>query len=173
MKTLIKKAALYLIGINGSTTTLEVKEELIATESNYYWKQSFVSSVLDELAANGELQFTHNGVFRTYELPAATFTVTLKASGATKYQKIPLAQRNVVKTSLTGLAKLVEENAGKFITLVHIKKTTGQTNVMNCQVLKGLTPLGAIQVKEQGQLKTIYPSTLVEARVKNTVYQLK
>lgn len=171
MKTLIKKAATDLIQANQMTTTLEIKEELIRTEPTYYWKQSFISSVMAELADNGVFDFTDNGTFRIYELPNSTSSMITKSSST--YRKIPLSQRNVVKVSLTDLAKLVEDNAGKFVGLVHTKKTTGQKNTMNCQVLKGLTPLGAIQVKEQGQLKTIYPTDLLEVRLGGTVYQLK
>jgi hypothetical protein len=180
MKTLVKKAALDLIQRNQTTTTLEVKQELIAKEPFYFWKQNFISATLAELADSGELDYTDNGVFRIYRLPnTATSLVnilqTLATSNAapSKYAKIPLSQRNVVKVNLTDLAKLVESNAGKFIGIVHIKKTTGHRNTMNCQVLKGLTPLGAIQVKEQGQLKTIYPTDLLEVRAGSTVYQLK
>jgi hypothetical protein len=181
MKTLIKKAALDLISKNKVTTTLEVKEELIDTEPRYFWKQNFVSSVLAELADEGELKFSDNGTFRIYELPATNFYAntcappmsSLSSLNTYKYKKVPLSQRSTVKANLTELAKLVEDNAGKFMTVVHTKKTTGTPNVMNCQVLKGLTPLGAIQVKEQGQLKTIYPTDLLEVRLKGTVYQLK
>lgn len=168
MKTLVKKAALDLIQRNQVTTTLEVKQELIATEPTYFWKQNFVSAVMNDLAQAGELVYSDNGNFRVYELP---YTSAVNASS--RYRKVPLSQRNVQRVSLTDLAKLVEDNAGKFVGIVHTKKTTGQRNVMNCQVLKGLTPLGAIQVKEQGQLKTIYPTDLLEVRLKNTVYQLK
>lgn len=170
MKTLVKKAALDLIHSNGATTTLEVKQRLIATEPVYYWKQSFISSTLAELESNGELEFTDNGTFRTYHLPNSQPAVMISV---TSYKKIPLSQRSVVKVNLTDLAKLVEGSAGKFVTLVHTKKTTGQSNTMNCQILKGLTPLGAIRVKEQGQLKTVYPTNLLEVRMRNTVYQLK
>lgn len=176
MKTLVKNAALDLIKKNQQTTTLEVKQELIATQSAYFWKQDFISQVLSELADNGELQFTDNGTFRVYELPntfAPKVVIGTPATVSTAYRKVPLSQRNVVKTNLTNLAKLVEDSAGKFIGLVHIKKTTGLPNTMNCQVLKGLTPLGAIQVKEQGQLKTIYPTDLLEVRLNSTVYQLR
>lgn len=184
MKTLIKKVALDLIQKRNQTTTLEVKQELIATEPVYYWQQNFISTVLSELADKGELSFTNNGTFRIYELPTSApanvmstnligSNVPTTVAAPSAYKKIPLKQRGVVKVSLTDLAKLVQDNAGKFITLVHTKVTTGTQNVMNCQVLKGLTALGAIQVKEQGQLKTVYPNTLLEVRLKGTVYQLK
>ncbi len=177
MKTLVKKAALDLIQANQMTTTLEVKQQLIATEPNYFWKQNFVSTALMELADNGELEFEDNGTFRIYVLPysvvSAPRVAAVAQGSSSKYRKIPLAQRGVVKVNRTALAKLVEDNAGKFITIVHHKKTTGGTNVMNCQILKDMTPLGAIQVKEQGQLKTVYPTDLLEVRVKGTVYQLK
>ncbi len=172
MKTLVKKAALDLIQENGVTTTLEVKEQLIADEPTYFWKQNFVSATLAELADEGELQFSDNGTFRIYTQPSIAVSVPTSSSGS-KYRKVPLAQRNVQKVNLTALAKLVEDNAGKFVGIVHRKKTTGQKNTMNCQVLKGLTPLGAIQVKEQGQLKTIYPTDLLEVRLAGTIYQLK
>jgi len=171
MKKLIKNTALDLIAENGVTTTLEVKERLIKTEPTYFWKQSFVSEVMAELAEDGEFDFRDNGMFRIYE-PVAQISAP-QVSQSTKYTKIPLSQRNTVKSSVTELAKIVEQNAGKFMTVVHTKRTTGTQNVMNCQVLKGLTPLGAIQVKEQGQLKTIYPTDLLEVRLKGTVYQLK
>lgn len=183
MKTLVKKAALDLIQQNQVTTTLEIKEELIRTEPQYYWKQDFISSVMAELADEGEFVYMDNGTFREYRMPFAVnslFTLpatTLQTQAQTPsalagYIKIPLSKRNKVKVSLTDLAKLVENNAGKFITLTHTKRTTGMPNTMNCQPLKGLTALGALQVKEQGQLKTIYPTDLLEVRVQGTVYQL-
>ncbi len=186
MKTLVKNAALDLIAENDMTTTLEVKEQLIATEPTYFWKQSFISATLAELADSGELSYKDNGTFRIYELPSnvnALANVLAKTPNATaiavpsnspaRYRKVPLSQRSTVKVSLTDLSKIVQDNAGKFIGLVHTKRTTGQKNTMNCQVLKGLTPLGQLQVKEQGQLKTIYPTDLLEVRLKSTVYQLK
>ncbi len=174
MKTLVKQAALELIRRNQSTTTLEVKDELILTQPTYFWKQSFVSAAMAELADDGELTYIDNGTFRTYYGINSNLSVAPSVNvSARTYKKIPLAQRSYVKASQTQLAKLVQENAGKFITLTHNKRTTNTPNTMNCQVLKDLTPLGAIQVKEQGQLKTIYPTDLLEVRVKNTVYQLK
>lgn len=173
MKTLVKKAALDLIQQNQMTTTLEVKEELIATQPTYFWKQNFISATLAELADNGELVYKDNGTFRIYELPNTVPSPVVTNSVAQSYRKIPLSQRNVVKMNLTDLAQLVQDNAGKFITVVHKKKTTGDKNIMNVQVLKDRTSLGAIKVMEKGQLKTFYPTDLLEVRVKNTVYQLK
>lgn len=171
MKTLVKNTALDLIKQNNNTTTLEVKNQLINTEPKYYWKQNFISATLAELADNGELDYIDNGMYRTYSLPN-TVQSTM-ATATAKYRKIPLNQRNVVKVNRTDLAKLVHENAGKFITVVHKKRTTGTINVMNCQVLKEVTPLGALTVKEKGQIKTFYPVDLLEVRLKNTVYKLK
>lgn len=142
MKTLVKKTALDLIEEHGVTTTLEVKEQLIATQPTYFWKQNFVSETLAELAEDGELNFTNNGNFRIYELPSAV-SVSAPVTGS-KYVKVPLSQRSTVKASVTELAKLVEDNAGKFMTVVHTNRTTGAQNVMNCQELKGLTPLGSL-----------------------------
>lgn len=183
MKTLVKKAALDLIQRDGTTTTLDVKNELIATEPQYFWKQSFVSAVMDELAQNGELVYRDTGIFRIYELPSnaviiptanpVSMGVISQTTTSTKYRKIPISQRSVKKVPLTELARLVQENAGKFITVVHKKKTTNDVNVMNCQILKDVTPLGAFKVKEKGQLKTFYPTDLLEVRLKSTVYKLK
>ena len=104
--------------------------------------------------------------------------IALEAGKATNIIPKALKKANtvaptIVLCSRTELAKHVEKNKGHFITIVHKKKTTGESNLMNVQVYGDKTELGAFRCKEKGRVKQFYPTDLLEVRVKNTIYKLK
>jgi len=145
LKKEVLKVANLLIKQNGSTTTLDIKNHLIIWQPKYYWKQNFISQTMQENESDYEVK--DNGTFRTYYFS------------------------NVVKSTLSELARLISLNRGKFMTIVH-KKQNGDINMMNCQILHQ-NDLGAWQVKEQKQHKQFYPKDLLEVRVKGKIYKLK
>lgn len=65
--TAVKLAALLLIEINESTTTLDVKNLL--RDNNVHATQDQVSDLMEQAANELPLDFTTNGVYRTYTLP--------------------------------------------------------------------------------------------------------
>lgn len=104
--------------------------------------------------------------------------IALEAGKATNIIPKALKKANAVAPTIvicsrTELAKHVEQNKGHFITIVHKKKTTGESNLMNVQVYGDKTELGAFRCKEKGQVKQFYPTDLLEVRVKNFIYKLK
>jgi hypothetical protein len=156
---LILQAAKALISVNNKTTTLEIKDHLIQDFPEYYWGQTFISQTMIDNEKN--FSYTDNGNYRTY-LDKNQVKVRVKKSDA----------RPIHKVSVTKLASLIDENKGKFLTIIHIKQADGSKNLMNCQILKS-TVLGTILVTEQGKKKSFYPTDLLEVRVKGEVYVKK
>jgi hypothetical protein len=85
MKNLVKSdvydVALDLIEENGSTTTLDVKNEL--RTRGFFAKQADVSEFMLEVAAEEKWDFTYNGVHRVYTIKVASVSNQLKAAGNT------------------------------------------------------------------------------------------
>ncbi len=99
MKTLTTKdnvlaTAKALIGANGSTTTLDVKNKL--RMDGHFVKQAEVSTFMRELNDDGELEYTDNGQYRTYTLPQAD------DSGSSGLLQLPGATANQAPTSAPG-----------------------------------------------------------------------
>lgn len=87
----VSTVAVELITKNGSTTTLDVKQEL--RNQGFYATQEKVSAIMDELNSYGTLGFTTNGSWRTYyekqNTPikvqsSGTYSKTTKVKGSNK-----------------------------------------------------------------------------------------
>lgn len=79
----VQKVAQDLITANGNTTTLEVKREL--RNQGFFAIQNEVSSAMDYLNQSGILDFTNNGMWRTYY---EKNTVPVKVTAASVYGTI-------------------------------------------------------------------------------------
>lgn len=82
--TAVKLAALLLIEINESTTTLDVKNLL--RDQNVQANQDQVSALMEQAADELPLEFTTNGVYRTYTLPEPQQVVSSNNTPATPQQ---------------------------------------------------------------------------------------
>lgn len=73
MKTItisdVEAVAVSLISQNQSVINLKVKHAL--RNQGFYATQSEVSGFMDDLAQSGKLEYTSNGIWRTYYLPSA------------------------------------------------------------------------------------------------------
>ena len=166
----ILHVALELCKVTNNVTTLEIKQELIQRFPKTFWKQQDISDAMSDFAQDGKFTYTDNGVFRTYSSVAVGNLNTMVVKNV---KKANIIAPTIVICSRTKLAEQVEKNKGHFITIVHKKKTTGESNLMNVQVYGDKTELGAFRCKEKGRVKQFYPTDLLEVRVKNTIYKLK
>jgi len=75
-KDQVKAAAEKLAEVNGTITTLEVKNEL--RTQDFFATQAFVSQVMDELCSENSWNFHYNGTYREYTdlIPVANITST-------------------------------------------------------------------------------------------------
>jgi len=169
----ILHVALELCKVTNNVTTLEIKQELIQRFPKTFWKQQDISDAMVEFAQEGKFTYTDNGTFRTYSSVAIGNLNTMVNKAVKNVKKANTVAPTIVICSRTELAKHVEQNKGHFITIVHKKKTTGESNLMNVQVYGDKTELGAFRCKEKGQVKQFYPTDLLEVRVKNFIYKLK
>ena len=149
LKRLIFKVTYHLCKTNQKTTPQEIKDTLIKETPYFYWTKNFIKETIEK--DNFYFNIETFGIFPVYSLKDK--------------------EKNIIELSSKQLKKLILENKGKFLTVVHVKQT-GELNLMNCQVLKS-TYLGTIQVKEKGQYKQFYPEDLTEVRTKGNIYILK
>ena len=171
MKNEILNVALELCKVTNNVTTLEIKQELIQRFPKTFWKQQDISDAMVEFAQEGK--FTYTDTFRIYSNVVIGNLNTIVNKTVKNVKKANAVAPTIVICSRTELAKHVEKNKGHFITIVHKKKTTGESNLMNVQVYGDKTELGAFRCKEKGQVKQFYPTDLLEVRVKNFIYKLK
>lgn len=169
----IYQAALELCKTTNRVTTLEIKMYLRTMFPSTDWKQQDISDAMSDFAQDGMFTYTDNGTFRTYSSVAIGNMNIIVNKAVKNVKKANTVAPTIVLCSRTELAKHVEQNKGHFITIVHKKKTTGESNLMNVQVYGDKTELGAFRCKEKGQVKQFYPTDLLEVRVKNFIYKLK
>lgn len=135
------------------TTVKSIKEHLIKSNPDIYWTSQFIHDSMMEF----EDCFTYSDI---------------EGHRLFRNKRKDRNKATVVYATNTELAKLITSSKGRFLTLVHKKVTTSETNKMNCQYV-GMNDLGLFLVKEKKQLKTIYPNTLKEVKINNTIYKLK
>lgn len=71
----VEKTVRELIRMNGSTTTLEVKNAL--RRDGFYATQTAVSTCMADMAANNEINYNDNGSHRIYTMPVMATTITV------------------------------------------------------------------------------------------------
>lgn len=138
----ILHVALELCKVTNNVTTLEIKQELIQRFPKTFWKQQDISDAMVEFAQEGKFTYTDNGTFRIYSSVAIGNMNIVVNKAVKNVKKANAVAPTIVICSRTELAKRVEENKGHFITIVHKKKTTGESNLMNVQVYGDKTELG-------------------------------
>tara|TARA_R110000851_G_scaffold255705_1_gene408245 strand:- start:353 stop:868 length:516 start_codon:yes stop_codon:yes gene_type:complete len=163
----IEKATRLLIDIRGNVTTLEVKKYLRQTESMKLTQQV----VSDSMSNISGLDFTDNGVYRTYTATPAPVAIVTKDS------KIKKVKTETV--SKTKMVKMMEAAGGRFITVTFEKKNN-DVRVMNCRVdtKQFMNSQGYINVHENGGKKgtlhrQVNPRTLLGLKINGTHYLRK
>lgn len=185
MKDAVQNTAKKLLKANNTVTTLEIKAELRIKYPHFYWTQSSVSSIMDELYHDGLFSFKDNGIYRTYSHPTATkkvnSTTIKKVSAPRKVAKAPsvVAQSTISKTKALDLIK---NSKGHFFTATFTKKDNTQRTI-NCQYLKDQTAsdLGYVKVKEAAKLKAnpkdstrqINIQTLTTLKIGGNLYKIR
>jgi hypothetical protein len=162
INTAIQVAADLLIKIRGNCTTLEVKKYLRA--SNYNVTQQEVS---DEMAQMHELDYTDNGVFRTY---------VFKPEVVAEVKKDKKKFKSASKSKMVSMMK---SSGGRFITVTFEKKDN-TLRTMNCRVNNAdfMNAQGYINVSEnRGSKGTRYrqvnPRTIQELKINGKHYTRK
>ena len=88
MQTLTKKivqdVGTHLIESNGSTTTLDVKQEL--RNQGYWAVQHEISTFMSQLADDGVFEYTDNGTYRIYQLSTIATGPVWGQPNITSYQ---------------------------------------------------------------------------------------
>lgn len=198
IKTAVQITADKLLATNGTTTTLDVKNQLRIDFPFFYWVQNSepnvkgVSEWMDELANDGCYAYSFDGHHRTYVAlkpltgsPVAVIAVgTPNSTGTTAKTKGKIL---VSSGTSTGISKnkaedLIKNSKGHFFTAVVIKDHgKGDRRVMNCQLVKNPKKVapGCLLVRETSKLKTgakpfrnLNIQELLELRIGGTNYKV-
>jgi hypothetical protein len=187
-KMLLRVTALFLVTKNGSTTTLEVKEELRRRFAIMPWRQEEVSKEMMELEeVTDTLTFEDTGMFRIYKLKTDTEVAQDKVSNfnkpsvetkKVKKDKLPktMSTMGVTKRlSRTKIVDMMRESKGRFYT-VTFKKVDGTTRTMNGQTKKSnfMDNLGYINFRESnGNQRRVNPKTITEISISGNLFKVK
>lgn len=183
----ILKVMEELLGQNGQTTTLEVKNECRKRWPKKGWYQGQVSDVM----ANSGFRFLDNGVHRTYiananvfgVIPAPTPPAVITPLGfggvALAHAVAPPTLQKVTipseKISRTEMVKKMEDSKGLFYTVTFIKNN-GDERVLNCKSSKKdfMNRQGYIKTKDcKNRVKLVNPRSLKELRIGGKVFVVK
>ena len=114
MQTLTKKivqdVGTHLIESNGSTTTLDVKQEL--RNQGYWAVQHEISTFMSQLADDGVFKYTDNGTYRTYNFVCGPTQKLLNVMG--KKQKVPTGSYQCSLGQYTRIYDHVTRNQAKY-----------------------------------------------------------
>lgn len=108
---LVLASALRLLFANGTTTTLEVKNEIRKRHPNEYITQNIVSDVMIVLHSLGYFTYLDNGTYRIYSLNVDAFaevnnkSLTIKDINITKFDAYTLINNLVSGDKITATFK--------------------------------------------------------------------
>lgn len=199
----IQKAALAMIHLKGSATTLEIKEQLRITHPDKKWNQTDVSLVmLDFEKSSSDLTSTDNGQYKTYYLnntvsakPASPVKSTKKKVSKTakvakvakpkKVKKTTATKKDrpqpviditgADKISKTAAVELIRNSKGNFFTVGFVK-TDGDVRYLNGVVKASnfMNSQGYINVTESnGNKRQINPRTILALKISKKTYVTK
>lgn len=170
-----------LLGKNGATTTLEVKDECRKRWPKKSWFQGTVSQVM----AQSGYHFLDNGIHRTYlntQSPGPATVVVSSQSPIGAITNIPpvvvtttAATAPVTAVSRTELVKRMKNSKGKFYTIT-FTKNNGDQRVLNCKSSKKdfMDDLGYIKTKDcKNRYKLVNPRTITELRIGGEIFVVK
>lgn len=194
---LLRLVATFLLIKNGSTTTLEIKDELRRRFPSFTWKQEDISNEMMNLEQElDNLTFIDTGDFRVYSLvpdtdmikkatgiPTGTTTtlgktlatLTAKPKKSPKIGKGKVYSGSTQNLSRTAVVDLMRDSKGKFYT-VTFTKVDGSERVINGQTKKSnfMDNLGYINFRESnGNMRRVNPKTIKEISISGNIYKVK
>jgi hypothetical protein len=170
MEDKVEKVANYLLKANNTVTTLEIKVELRNRWNKDVWNQSYVSSIMQDLANKGKFNYTDNGTYRVYSHVSKTIS---KSKSKSKSIPIPAVPNKRQRISKTKAIELLNNTKGRFFGVTFTKKD-GTERSMRCRVEGNLkiSPLGYATLKDvsEDKPKSVNLQTLSEIRLNKITY---
>lgn len=180
-------------------TNLELKNELRKKYPNEVWNQLEVSQEMMDLADQGNFDYTHNGVYRTYHatpslqgsqaqtnsnqsMVSQLITKAQTTNSPLQHQgtisKTPTITKPQMVTKRIGRKKaleIIQNTNGKFFS-VRFEKKNGEDRLMGVQYVKGTKsdPLGYVLLRDikAKKAKSVNLQTLSEIKTNNTLYKV-
>jgi len=153
-KAAVKKTAEKLMNDNGSTTTLDVKNTM--RKDGYFAEQSVVSDHMRTLNSEEDWDYTSNGSFNTYSLPA------VPTSSTTSTDVIDMIESlfNIHKYAMSDKSRLGEDLGLDKLQIVDLamecERVHGFTLLIN---MNGNTTIGEIQKEIKDNQSGIAPTS--------------
>lgn len=167
---LVKKVFAGLVS-QGPTTTLEVKNHLIQNHGEYYWTQSNISDMCNEVYNSGKIDFLDfemdtTGTYRIYFVNEPNTLLTKSNQG-----NPPEIVQAVNRTTL------IEEfldHKGRFLSVEWVAKD-GEDRIANGRpTSKNTTTHGYYMFKtSKGDIKQVDPRTIFSVRKGSVKFVLK
>jgi hypothetical protein len=160
-----------LLKPNNTVTTLEVKNELRRIDQANVWNQDEVSATMDALNVEGKLEYTSNGVYRTYSLAGQPAGQPL-----TKFLLKPKKESVVSDISKTKSLEVIKGTNNRFFGVTFLNKDNEERKMV-CRVPGDVEPdfLGYLRVidTKDGGIKNVNMQTLSEIRTEGNVYRVR
>jgi len=164
---------------NNTVTNLEVKNELRRKHPTEDWVQHDVSATMAELNTEGKLDYTSNGVYRTYSL--AGFAANQPLAPATQVNNtIPAPKKKKDKVtshvSKAEALRIIQTTNNHYFGVTFVKKD-GNERKLVCRVRPDTTTddLGYLDVvnSKDGSIKHVNMQTLSEVRTDGNIYKVR
>lgn len=154
---IVNEQSLKLIGMNGTTTTKEVKLSCILHYPKLAWSQDEVSKIMNNMLSTVEgLNYSDNGTYRTYSI-SKTPAKKLKTKVASKKATVKSKKKRIGKKA--AMTK-IETSKGRILSVVFKKKDNKDRKLVGKYISSSKD--GYIKMKEMstGNIRNVNGQTI-------------
>lgn len=170
LEMMVLATANKLISKNGSTTTLDIKNQCRIDYPNEKIYQSDVNQIMiDKHDMLDGVFYTDNGTHRVYTRNINQVVAPTPVAGT------QTTTTSITKLSKKDIVKLLKENTGKFLSVTFIKKSGEERKINAHQSAQSfMNSLGYLQFKTNtNEFKQVDPKKILCVKINNQTYVSK